>query len=894
MSVFKCKMCGGTLELTGNATVTTCEYCGTQQTLPRLDDDRRANLYDRANHFRRNNDYDKAMGIYEQILSEDTTDAEAYWSLVLCRYGIEYVADPASGKRIPTVNRTQFTAVYDDDNYKSALRYADSQQKALYEAEANAINQIQKGILAISQQEAAFDVFICYKETDAQGRRTQDSVLANELYHQLTQEGFQVFFSRITLEDKLGSAYEPYIFAALHSAKVMVVLGTDPSYFKAVWVRNEWSRYLALIKQGQKKMLIPAYKGMDPYDLPEEFSHLQALDMSRLGFMQDLIRGIKKVLQADEAKPTVIQQTLVAGSASIEPLLRRAFMFLEDSDWTSANEYCEKVLDIDPENPRAYLGKLMADLRVKKQEDLALVPAVLETNSHYRKAVRFADEALSSTLVALAQTNRKNLEDAQKDDTLAAAKVLMAKGTADACRDAITMLKSIPGWKDAASTLEACQKQLDQLLVQNQQDTRQKKKLTAILLSVGAVVLALIVVLVIVISTALPGVKYKKAVQLAEAGNYLEAIAAFETLGGYEDSAEQITDCYYHHAQKLMEAGNYNEALTILHSLDGYQESAELIAECQYMDAMSLLDAGRYEDAKAAFQTLSDYKDSADLVTECNYRYATELVNAGEHAQALAILMTIGNYKDSASMISQCQYPGAVAMMEEGRYEQALEVLESLDGYADSDALADQCRYQVALSCMEAGNYDTALEHLLSLGNYKDSTSLVQECNYQRAMKLIEAYDFAGAIEILTGLGNYKDSAEQIKELDTIQKQIGYKDKMFRSGTWWPLSDKSWHMHTQVLDPQTIQISIVYSSDGWANTIWEMTGTWDPATGRLNYSNAVNYTEGQYEYWYMDGTGYFYYLYGMFHWKGDHSGEEKSFEYEGTYDYDACPFVDLS
>lgn len=35
---------------------------------------------------------------------------------------------------------------------------------------------------------------------------------------------------------------------------------------------------------------------MDPYDLPEEFSHLQAQDMSKLGFMQDLIRGINKIV----------------------------------------------------------------------------------------------------------------------------------------------------------------------------------------------------------------------------------------------------------------------------------------------------------------------------------------------------------------------------------------------------------------------------------------------------------------------------------------------------------------------------------------------------------------------------------------------------------------------
>ena len=158
MALFKCKMCGGALEINNNETVATCEYCGTQQTLPKLDDDRRANLYDRANHFRRNNEFDKAMGIYEQILNEDNTDAEAYWSLVLCRYGIEYVEDPSSHKRIPTVNRAQFTSIFDDDNYKSALQYADGYQRSIYEEEAKAINEIQKGILAISQKE---DPFVC-------------------------------------------------------------------------------------------------------------------------------------------------------------------------------------------------------------------------------------------------------------------------------------------------------------------------------------------------------------------------------------------------------------------------------------------------------------------------------------------------------------------------------------------------------------------------------------------------------------------------------------------------------------------------------------------------------------------------------------------------------------
>lgn len=458
MSIFKCKMCGGTIEFNPGDTVGVCDSCGTKQTLPRLDDDRKANLYDRANHFRRNNDFDKAAGIYEQILNEDNTDAEAYWSLVLCHYGIEYVEDPQSHKRIPTVNRAQFTSIFDDDNYKSALHYADGYQKELYEDEAKAINEIQKGILAISQKEEPFDVFICYKETDNSGRRTQDSVLANDLYHQLTQEGFKVFFSRITLEDKLGTAYEPYIFAALNSAKVMVVLGTKPEYFNAVWVKNEWSRYLSLVKNSNgKKMLIPAYKDMDPYDLPEEFSHLQAQDMSKLGFMQDLIRGIKKIVSAGASKAEVKETVAVGGNVNVEPLLERAFMFLEDGDWDEANEYCEKVLDQDPKNVRAYLGKLMAECRACRMEDLQNCRQPFDGSGNYNKILRFAEPKLIETLKGyIAHINERN-ENARLTGIYNRAVSAMNEANSEnGYKAAAEMFKTVPGFKDADSLAEEC------------------------------------------------------------------------------------------------------------------------------------------------------------------------------------------------------------------------------------------------------------------------------------------------------------------------------------------------------------------------------------------------------------------------------------------------------
>jgi len=464
--MFKCKMCGGDLDVAAEASVGVCQFCGTQQTLPRLDNDRRANLYDRANHFRRNNEYDKAMSIYETILSEDGTDAEAYWSLVLCKYGIEYVEDPATRRRISTCNRTQLTSIFADENYKQAIAHADGLARDVYEAEAKAIDAIQKSILEISSKEAPFDVFICYKETDAGGRRTPDSVLAQDLYHQLIQEGFKVFFSRITLEDKLGSAYEPYIFAALQSAKVMVVLGTRTEHFNAVWVKNEWSRYLGLIKSGAKKTLIPAYRDMDPYDLPEEFSHLQAQDMGKLGFMQDLLRGIRKLLNANVVAAQPVGQTSSPGNTAA--LLQRAFLTIEDGDWAKADALLEKVLNAEPTNAKAYIGKLMIECKIRQEENLPDCGDHTFTDSlNYNKALRFADD-----------TYRVTLQTYERERIYR--KAVRSQANANSSQLYFSLVKgygTIPGYKDADSRAAVCKAKAEELSIAEQNERERQARL---------------------------------------------------------------------------------------------------------------------------------------------------------------------------------------------------------------------------------------------------------------------------------------------------------------------------------------------------------------------------------------------------------------------------------
>ena len=788
MSVFKCKMCGGDLEIAEGMSVCECQYCGSKQTLPKLSDEKKRNLYNRASHFRRNNEYDKAMAIYEQILNEDSEDAESYWSIVLCRYGIEYVEDPATHRRVPTVNRAQMTSIFSDENYKSALKYADSEQRAVYEAEAKEIEQIQKGILAISSKEEPFDVFICYKESDANGRRTPDSVLANDLYHQLTQEGFKVFFARITLEDKLGSAYEPYIFAALNSAKVMVVLGTKPEYFTAVWVKNEWSRFLAQIKDGANKVLIPAYKDMDPYDLPEEFSHLQAQDMSKLGFMQDLIRGIKKITGAEEKKADTHARATepVPTSNGAQALVERAFLFLEDGDFARADELCEQALNQDPKNSQAYVGKLMVERQIRKQENLSEGMEELTENNYFQKAVRFAEDGLKKELERCNQMIMERNKDFTYEEAVQLVKNNGVEGGIQAAiqvlESAIGKYESLLGWKDSEAQIEACNVKKASLINQLYENTQKlvekhnskkidsktlvntmgeaienlqylgdyqdskkllvicqetkavhekklrKRALRKIRLGITAgVMVALVVAAIIFIPKAICDSKYERALEYGEEGNYEEAIEILEGLDEEEYNTEWYIRGYtYALGVEKMEAGDYEAALEFFSKTENYKRTYEYSRDCN--NAIQ-----KEKELQTAYETAMRHKED------------------GKYEEAIAAFTELGDYKDSQNQMEECKtlayepsYQKAMDDKKNAKYDSAIALLNSIScEYKDVEAQIEECEnlkneefYQLALNYKEDGKYIEAIKNFQMSSSYSDSVKQIRLINNTLGSKI--------------------------------------------------------------------------------------------------------------------------------------------------------------
>ena len=650
MAVLKCKMCGGTLEVQDGATVCECEYCGSKQTIPTVNDEGLRTLYNRANMLRMKSEFDKAAEVYEKILQKKETEAEAYWGLILCKYGIEYVEDPNTYMRVPTCHRASYEAVTADEDYKNALKYAEIGQRIIYEDEAKKIDEIQKGILAIAQKEAPYDVFICYKETDDTGKRTQDSVIANDIYHQLTQEGFKVFYAAITLEDKLGTEYEPYIFSALNTSKVMLVIGTKPEYFNAVWVKNEWSRFLKAMKKDRSKLLIPCYRDMDPYELPEEFAHLQAQDMSKIGFINDIVRGIKKVIVKESPKPaaqgfSTAQQNM--GSTTASAQIKRGNMALEDHEWEKADSFFEEALNLAPESAEAYIGKLLAKdkkpdfaswIAAQKSEYLSAnsrqLEACPEDTAHIEKKVRDYelegyldsetirevykyDRGYSSVLASRETQKTIQQKRLASERFLSRAKQYAHGDTKQTIKEGLAEIESV------------LNKRIEEAQQEDESNAaRIKKEYSEFIQSADKKVEAL----------------YEEALKERE-NKYEEAVSL-------KDNATDLS--------------GYEKARDALKEMNGYKDSNDLAENCQ-KEIESLTEQKRQEEARIAEQKRQEEARIAEIKAKKEKKIAM-IISAVAIAFIVAVIVVV------KVVIPEVNYNRAVAMMENGEYESALEV----------------------------------------------------------------------------------------------------------------------------------------------------------------------------------------------------------------------------
>ena len=772
MAVIKCKMCGGDLVIEPGATVAECEYCGTRQTIPNQDDEKKLTLFARANRLRMGCEFDKAAGIYESIVADFPQEAEAYWGLVLCKYGIEYVDDPATGKKIPTCHRSSFESIMEDSDFEQALENADVVARKVYREEAKQIEEIRKGIIEVSGREEPYDIFICYKETDENGQRTVDSVIAQDVYDALTEKGYRVFFSRITLEDKLGQEYEPYIFAALNSAKIMLAFGTDYEYYNAVWVKNEWSRYLKLMAKDKSKHLIPCYKGIDAYDMPGEFAKLQAQDMGKIGAMQDLLRGIEKILPKQQPVTVVQERVVVGGSGDnkIASLLDRGNMALEDGDWNKADSFFEDVLNNDSKNAQAYLGKTLAQQRC-----------------------RTIDALVRKRLAEYEQVKPETLSIPEQSDHIAQ---MVEKYTIPGYVTAETIGKYYEfngNYSSEVSGRKTQYRQEEAWWAEHKQLSRAEK------FAAGAVAENLAAAKKMLFAALADRVKKaqqadaEKTKELENA--YAAAIQAAdrEAETCYQDGLARREADYQSWLEGAKTEQNPQKLLNLakqLDTLDGYKDSTTLAQHCEKraQEEQAKVDAEierqktlarQREQAAAAKRKKTRIAVAIAMVAaiatvlvvtkviipRSHYKAAEELLAAGDYAGAAEAFAALGAYKDAPERVLATNYAEAEALLNAGNFDDAAEAFAALGAYKDAPERVLATNYAEAEALLNAGNFDDAAEAFAALGKYEDAAERASAIYFTKAQSLLTAGDNTGAAIAFGQAGDYQDAKQQSMDL---------------------------------------------------------------------------------------------------------------------------------
>lgn len=399
------------------------------------------------------------------------------------------------------------------------------------------------------------------------------------------------------------------------------------------------------------------------------------------------------------ADGTVIRTIEVNSNATVESLLKRAHLFLEDAEWGTADAYCEKVLDVEPENAEAYVGKLMAELHIHSFSELQTCDKPIEESVNYQKAVRFADNELSSELKrcvleriyqagisakaeasnekdykaaadilkqvtdfrnagALIEQCLREAENAHKDEVYQSALSLLENGQVADYEKAISLFATIPEWMDSQAQIHRCNQKIRELRDAESAAEKRHKEQAARNRKIGivAVTVAVFAAIIGIVSTQIiiPANQYKEAEALLVAGDYDGAILAFSNLGDYSDSQERVLQARYAKADILLVNKEYDNAIEIFTALGDYSDAEERAINIPYIHAEDVLADGDFDDAIAAFEALGEYKDAVERANQIReiknqekYAYAESLLQTGNKSGAAIAFGQIAEYKDA-------------------------------------------------------------------------------------------------------------------------------------------------------------------------------------------------------------------------------------------------------
>lgn len=253
-------------------------------------------------------EFEQAKEVASRLLETQSDNPEVYWQLLLCDFGISFGQENGTIVENPLLNTPQPNPIYENPWYKKLVEACEKTgEKNIYEPVAKQIEEIRIRANRIIKNEKKYDCFICYKQTpDSNEGKTIDSEYARELYQKLTAMNLKVFFAEETLgKEYAGDPYEPHIYHALMTAKVMFLVagnskdGSEYPFRK--YVKSEWKRFLHRMDSGDNSLnLVPCLidPTFDPGRLPNDITKrgFQAIYFARSNFDDGVKNAINRYI----------------------------------------------------------------------------------------------------------------------------------------------------------------------------------------------------------------------------------------------------------------------------------------------------------------------------------------------------------------------------------------------------------------------------------------------------------------------------------------------------------------------------------------------------------------------------------------------------------------------
>lgn len=299
-------------------------------------------LYQLANQSLNDKDFDLALERFQQYVQTYPKNPDGMIGLLLSTYKISYELDHVAGSYIPKNHDIQLPPNLDKETlFKDAMitykALGDDDAFHHWQALAVKLNDTIREYNMFIKDARPCEIFISFKHTIEDPTRperyieSEDVAFAQQVYDHLLSLGFNeqsVFFSKIDNQQYTGD-FEAKIYYKLQTAKQLILIGSSETYLDSPWVKNEWSRYLMMMKQGQKhpESLVVLVK--DPHQLAQKIdARLKKFNLLDLNDSQTM-SSVAKIIKQNQEK--ILGFTPLMSPIALESLMNQSETIEEEA-----------------------------------------------------------------------------------------------------------------------------------------------------------------------------------------------------------------------------------------------------------------------------------------------------------------------------------------------------------------------------------------------------------------------------------------------------------------------------------------------------------------------------------------------------------------------------------